>query len=243
MEKDLSFKPITDGLGFHPFSDGLPYAPVSKVASKPQVTAPRATPPAQLSPAATPRMGVGATAAGRPTFAPTAPRVSVPVARTPVSAPVQTQTQTVAKEARPEPKFDAQPGFGYLIKRVVAYVLDSTLNIGLCLGALSAALWRQNVDPGTLINPGVAVLALAFLAVFNWALITAQEVAFGTSFGKRIFGLAIHGSALATFLRAICFIPSAAFCGLGLAWALVDRNKRCWHDVVSGLQPKEIASL
>ncbi len=87
------------------------------------------------------------------------------------------------------------------------------------------------------------MVALLFLCVFNWAITTAQEVAFSTSLGKRLFGLALNGSASAIFLRAFFFLPSVGFAGIGLIWALFDRRKRCWHDLVVDLQPTEIAYL
>ena len=30
---------------------------------------------------------------------------------------------------------------------------------------------------------------------------------------------------------------------LGIVWALFDRKKRCWHDLVAGIQPIEVARL
>jgi hypothetical protein len=217
---ELQFKPLSAGLGFHPFSDGLPYAPVTK------------TP--------TPSTGHGAIAAGPARPVP-APR---PVAR--VAVPTATVAPPpVAEPARPEPllALETGHGFGYLIKRSLAYFTDSALNATLCLSALSAALWRQDVSPEALLTPGVVALCAVFVAAFNWAVIAAQEVAFGTSLGKRLFGLEIQGGGSAVFLRAFFFVPSVMFCGLGLVWALFDRRRRCWHDVAVDLQPTEIASL
>jgi len=99
------------------------------------------------------------------------------------------------------------------------------------------------MSPELLINPGIVLIAGLFLAFFNWAITTAEEVAFGTSIGKRLFGLAIQGSASAIFLRAFFFLPSTCFGGIGILWALFDRRRRCWHDLVVDLQPIEIARL
>lgn len=217
---DLEFKPLTEGLGFHPFSDGLPYAPITRSRAS---TAPVS--------------GTGATAAGRvrvATTAPVVPRVSVPV-----SAPVSAAAPAVRLTQIPAPTF----GFVYVLKRVLAYGLDTALNTVLCGAALAASLWNQNLDPRLLMNPGVVALAAIFLFFFSWALMTAQEVAFSTTIGKRLFGLALQGGAAAIFLRAFFFLPSLGFGGMGILWAALDSRRRCWHDCVVDLQPDEIAWL
>jgi len=241
-DQPIVFRPITDGLGFHPFSDGLPYAPVSKAGQK----------PARL-----PTTGTGATLAGPVQVAPqiklptrpTAARVSVPIAAQtafpPMAAgrPQPVQAQPVQKQ--PEKLLVAEPEFGtgYLIKRAIAYILDTALNISFCAAALSAVLWRQDINPNLMLNPSVVLVAGLFLALFNWALITAQELAFGTSIGKRAFGLVLRGSATAILFRAFFYIPSALFFGMGVFWALVDGQRRGWHDLITKLQPIEIARL
>jgi uncharacterized RDD family membrane protein YckC len=189
---------------------------------------------------------------------PTPARVSVPVAtamnplapsqlqsRVQTQALPQAQVQLQQAQPQPEPQALPQAQFGiiYLIKRIFAYLFDSIINISLCVAAFILAMLRLNLNPDSLLNPNIVLLPVIFLFVFNWALITAQEVAFGTSLGKRVFGLALNGSAAVTFLRAFFFIPSLGFCGVGLLWALFDRKKRCWHDVAADLQPIEIAQL
>ncbi|MEK7692309.1 MAG: hypothetical protein AAB425_14940, partial [Bdellovibrionota bacterium] len=84
MEKDksrdskLEFKPLSDGLGFHPFSDGMPYAPVSK------------------KPLTARKMGLGAEAAGPPSFA----RPGIP-GRPSQSSLVGRAVQDAAREVKP----------------------------------------------------------------------------------------------------------------------------------------------
>jgi len=229
---ELSFQPLSAGLGFHPFSDGLPYAPVVKN---------------QMS------QGSGAVAAGPAKFVaqlpqvskavPSSPAVATPfVAQVPV-VPTQPALSALKEELSAEPLFETQFGLGYLLKRVLAYVVDTSVNLTLCIGALAYALTKQSLSPDALINPGVILIVAIFLLFFNWALITAQEVAFGTSAGKRLFRLMLDGPSSTILLRAFFFIPSSAFCGLGLLWALFSNKRRCWHDTASGLQPIEIARL
>lgn len=243
----LRFEPLSEGLGFHPFSDGLPYAPVSKVSIAAR--------------AAASASGSGATAAGParpvrtpslPTGAPVPQRVSHPLRMPqaqPQAAPAPVWQRPAPAPQRPaeapQPARFAQPalGFGYVLKRVFAYLADTIFNLCLCGGALCIALWKLDLSPMLLVNPSVAAVAALFLCFFNWALVAAQEVAFGTSLGKRLFGLAVHGSASAVFLRAFFFLPAICFGGIGLLWALFDRRRRCWHDLVVDLQPVELARL
>jgi uncharacterized RDD family membrane protein YckC len=238
MDKDIEFRPLTPGLGFHPFSDGLPYAPLKK-----------------KNGSSGPSMGTGAVAAGPATFAKTLPTLAPRKIATPrVSVPVATPTQQQQSAPMPSTSFNsaasavkpfAEPAYGYvyLAKRSLAYIIDSSLNTALSATGLSLVLVNQNIQPEALMNPGIVVLSTLFFVLFNWALITAQEIAFGSSVGKRIFGLAVRGSTSAIFLRAFFFLPSAGFCALGLLWSVFDKRKRCWHDVVVGVQPIELARL
>lgn len=265
----LRFQAITPGLGFHPFSDGLPYAPVSKspVAPKPSSTALVSTRPGNAGSGAVaagpssfrypaPRVSVPVAAQpGGPHQEPSL-QAQPERSRTRLAPSVQqaipTRSASPSKAAVPSPHTQLQAflsetqtrlGFGYMLKRIIAYLLDSTVNCALLAGGLSLALWNQNVNPDLLMNPGVIVISTLFFALFNWALITAQEIAFGTTLGKRLFRLALHGTTSAIFLRAFFFLPSMGFCGIGLLWGLMDRQKRCWHDLVVNIQPIEIARI
>ena len=265
-EPELTFSPITDGLGFHPFSDGLPYAPVVKTAKPPssnvsradRVAAANASVAGSAASTASARaslgqsMGSGAVSAGPATFASSISRISVPVAAPQLPRSPHPHNPHISPRQDREKEREFAPvtldiqhslGFTYLLRRVLAYGLDSAINVTLCIMALSAVLWRQDMSFDSLTNPGVFLLSLLFLISFNWALITAQEVAFGTSLGKRAFRLALQGGPAAIFLRAFFFLPSIGFCGLGLLWAVFDHKRRCWHDVVVDLQPVEIAHL
>lgn len=262
----LSFQPLSEGLGFHPFSDGLPYAPIAKspngkhssATGTGAVAAGRPVYAQSSGAAAITAMDAGAVPANPAPYSPSrsyVPRVSVPVASQAQlpqrslqgPAPATAQAQPAGNVSRAAPTgglaIDASFGFGYLFKRMLAYLLDSSFNLALCGGALSAALWKQDMSPELLLNPGVVLVASLFLAVFNWAITTAQEVAFGTSLGKRVFGLVLDGTTSAIFLRAFFFLPSACFGGIGLIWSLFDRRRRCWHDMVVDLQPIELARL
>ena len=221
--KELSFKPITDGLGFRPFADGLPYAPTVKTSNTPPPK------PAPLLPKRSLSSGTGAVAAGPPLFY-SPQRVSVPI-----NNPASTLVQQ---------KVIINYGVSYLIKRIFAYGLDTTLNTVLCAAALVGVLYKMNINLEVLLlNPSILFLPALFLVVFNWAMMTAQEVVFRTSFGKWMFGLTLKGSTAAVFFRALLFIPSLSFCAVGLLWGLINSKRRCWHDIAANLQPEEFTRL
>ncbi len=228
----LNFRPLHDGLGFHPFSDGLPYAPITKTPTSRTGTGATLAGPIQVSPQILARPT--AIPAGHQTFPMrTAPRTREQIISTP-NTPAASPALKHAQE---------NFGFVYLLKRIFAYAFDSVLNFSLTVIGLGAALWATQIQLDSALTNDSVFLGLLFVLCFHWALVTAQEVAFGTTVGKRIFGLTLRGSASAIFLRAFFFLPSLGFCGVGLLWAAFDSKKRCWHDAAADLQPVEIAQL
>ena len=213
-EPTLNFKPLSEGLGFHPFENGLPYSP----AAKPSVSS---------------TTGTGAVAAGRPAFVfPQQPIAKVAAPTAVAVAPAQIIAKTLPAVS--------ELGWDYLMKRMLAFWVDSIINMTLGFITLAVSLWREDLSANFYLGSSVFFITLGFLLFFNWALTTAQEVAFGTSIGKRLFGLSLDGSAIATFVRALFFIPSLLFFGLGAAWAGIDSGRRGFHDLVSGIQPEEV---
>lgn len=243
-KKEIHFKPLNEGLGFHPFADGLPYAPQS---------------PSQRLAA----RGTGAIAAGKPVFvtpstSPTIEKIkkelesldtlslnSIPK-RPELFAPENSVVKTLADRERPAPTplsveltKTSGKNFFYLIQRIFAFLIDSTFNISVCATILSTSFINTDTEKLGLITPGVVFALAVFLFFCNWALITGQEMAFGTTLGKKIFGLKIEGSGSQVFWRSVFFIPSFLFSGLGLVVSLFDPDKRCWHDHASGIQPEK----
>ena len=106
-------------------------------------------------------------------------------------------------------------------------------------------LW-QAVDPNGLadwLQPLAIEEAILILALFHWSFLGLVEVAFLSSFGKRLFGLKLQGARSAAFLRVFFFVPSLAMMGIGIFWGLFDRRKRCLHDHLVDAQPIEVARL
>jgi hypothetical protein len=272
-EKPIEFKALTDGLGFHPFSNGLPYAPITpqgtpKPAPKPnfesgsgaysagrptfvttqRVQVQRAPIQAQVQSQAQAQLQSQSPSQfqSQAQFQSLSrPQQHQIQARSHTQNQTQYQTQAQA-QTQAQPLLPAQPahyGFEYIARRFLAYFVDSFLNMSLGAGTLFLVLWRQDSNLESLINPSIIIVSGLFLMFFNWAMITAQEVAFRTSVGKKFFGLQLHGSHGAILMRAILFVPSSAVFGLGVLWILLSGNGRCWHDSASGAQPQEIAEL
>jgi len=250
-EKDtppVRFQPLTDGLGFHPFADGLPYAPAGKAN------------------ASSPTTGTGAVAAGRPQFvypspavtaaAQTASRAAVPTLPTLGSSVDETvdrirrelesiQTGRIEQARTNAAQIQAlrsglriEHSIGYSLERAFAFLLDSAFNLSICASILSTALISTDLENLKDLSPTAMIAVASFLFLCNWALLTAQEVAFGTTIGKRIFGLHLDGNGVECFVRSLFFIPSLLFGGFGILIAIFDSRKRCWHDRMTKLQPE-----
>jgi len=228
MDREINFKPLTDGLGFHPFEDGLPYAPANK---KP-ATSPIST-------------GTGAVAAGRPQFAyPTQSLRSTPVDVTAEkirkeleSIQSQRLDQARAMAARTQAPAEITKGYFYSFERIFAYLLDSAFNLSICASILSVALISTDLNSVQEISATALLTVAVFLFICNWALLAAQEIAFGTTIGKRIFGLKLEGTGVQCLIRSLLFLPAFLFCGLGILTAVFDKRKRCWHDRMTQIQP------
>lgn len=145
--------------------------------------------------------------------------------------------------AYPPSEAEISYGFGYLVRRSLAYVIDVLSSASICGAAFAGVLYQSGAQLRDVNSPAVILMAALFLVFFAWALTAAQEMLTGTSIGKRIFGLNLEGRPTEIFLRSIYFIPGLLFLGLGLIWALFSKKKRCWHDVVMDLQPIQIARL
>lgn len=228
---EISFRPVTEGLGFHPFSDGLPYAPIIK---KPRINAPAGATvagPVRNAVSMPPlRRSLGASV---PPF----PQVSIPIVATKMGV---AKTPAVSpKKIESEHPFH-QYGFTYLIKRFMAYVFDVMTHLLVSIFVMGSLIWRQEISSDVLMDSSVMFVGILSLFFLHWGLMTLQEVIFKTTVGKRIFGMVFDGHRMLILLRAILFIPSAGFFGLGVLWSLVDRQKAGWHDRATQVQPVEI---
>lgn len=202
---------------FKPLNKGLGFHPFSDGLPYAPVTKAPQSPPTI--------MGTGAVAAG------------------PARIVLPQKPRPIAKTIEPSKAETPHYGLIYLIHRTIAYSIDTGLNIVLCLGGLRLALWKMHVPFSKILTLETMFILILFLMILNWALIAAQEIAFGTTIGKRLFGLTLDGGAAVIFLRSFFFAISFCFMGAGLLWAIFDKNKKCWHDAAVNIQPEYITRL
>ena len=112
-----------------------------------------------------------------------------------------------------------------VVTRLVAIMIDGFI-LGLITGLLVGA--ARETGGGLSIVIGV---------IYNWFFWTRWD---GQTPGKRIMGLRVikaDGSRLSdidAMLRGVGYYISGLFMGLGYIWALIDEDKRTWHDLIAG---------
>lgn len=131
-------------------------------------------------------------------------------------------------------------GRGILFRRGASFLIDLTLSWILFFGALVFYIVKVNAAFDPLANMRVISILLGGGFGFHWGLVTLEELAFRTSFGKRVLGLRLRGGRFRIFLRAILFIPSLGFLMLGLLFGFFQEKRRCFHDWISGAFPELI---
>lgn len=230
-KKPINFLPINEGLGFHPFSQGLPYTPTQPSNPRPSSSA----------------TGSGATVAGPPVFnypkAPEIrPRADRPQPRRVVPQQTYARTPQPAKVSPSKQSFVIAPplGIGYLSARLVAFLADLIFNVaifGALFGFAFLSLYRDDLNYIGFSTVSVVCTTLVSCALLG---IVFQEMMFGSSIGKRVFGLEIEGTPVEILIRGILFLPSLGVLGLGILFSLFNKDRMCWHDKVSGIQPRWI---
>jgi len=138
----------------------------------------------------------------------------------------------------------AAPQGAGLMRRLAALAYDALLVGGLVfVFTLLLVLVRggRSIDPDTLwYRASLVAVAFAFCGV-SWT-------RGGQTLGMRAWRIrvvALDGRAPSWPRAALRFAASwlaLAPAGLGYWWALVDRERRCWHDVLSGTRVIRAAS-
>jgi uncharacterized RDD family membrane protein YckC len=120
----------------------------------------------------------------------------------------------------------------------VAFVALAAVSTGGAL-ALPAGDLRPEVLVDLLLDASLGRDAAIGLGV-AFGLATALNASLGASIGKLVFGLEIvrrGGAAVRPArgaLRGLLSLPGLALLGAGVAWVIVDRRCRAWHDLVAG---------
>jgi uncharacterized RDD family membrane protein YckC len=120
----------------------------------------------------------------------------------------------------------------------VAFVALAAVSTGGAL-ALPGGDLRPEVLVDLLLDASLGRDAAIGLGV-AFGLATALNASLGASIGKLVFGLEIvrrGGAAVRPArgaLRGLLSLPGLALLGAGVAWVIVDRRCRAWHDLVAG---------
>lgn len=118
------------------------------------------------------------------------------------------------------------------VSRLVAYVLDVLL-LAVPAGALVTMLGKGAHEARPTIG---VVLVLAALAYF----VVLEGGPSGATLGKRAARLrvvAADGGPLGyrrALMRTLARLLSAFPCYAGFLWCLIERQGRCWHDMLAG---------
>lgn len=212
----IRFKPLTEGLGINHFADGLPYSPASKSLKNQRPTrAAAGTPP--------------------PVMRATMPNGDFDLARLTSAVEAAVAAREGAADAEASAHSVPLPaGWG---RRSLAFAADMLL-LSVLFGTIILSAFRFNgFDfPAIIAGPQAAQILLPlglFYVVFYFGYFLVQEVSWGRTVGKALFGARIqYRSPLAALGRAFCFPVSTLPLGIGLLWYFFDARRRCWHDVI-----------
>lgn len=246
MEKNLlQFKPLTSGLGFQPKQDEITERKETTVSPSIGRALSRATvnnnKNAQSSYLA--KETIHTKTVPPMKFKPLSQsaKKSAPL----LSNPLLTQSNQ-AHPKRVEPLFGEDThsySFFYLIKRSLAYLFDMFFNATIAASTIAFSIYTTKANWSMQLSNDLIIVSVLLFILLNWTLVTAQEVVFHTTVGKKIFQLTLMGSTSEILIRAICFPISVLLFGLGIIWMVFDSKNRAWHDLVTKIQPIEIAKL
>jgi hypothetical protein len=127
----------------------------------------------------------------------------------------------------------------YRTRRVAAFVVDLVVSAVAVFGIFGTGAILTGLNIDVFDSRDALFATAAFFLMFHWLWSTIQEVALKATFGKNLLGLSLDGGTGAILLRAVMFVPSLALGGIGILFSLLDREGRCWHDGVSGLNVSE----
>ncbi|VAW72256.1 hypothetical protein MNBD_GAMMA10-1664 [hydrothermal vent metagenome] len=137
-----------------------------------------------------------------------------------------------------------------LIKRLMAFIYDLLLLAGLFMitGALAVILPVFIINDGNAIIKGhpfylinqiivLSTLFLSGLVFYAWFWTHGgQTLGMKTWRIKLISNETDKISRKQAVIRYFAAVLSWSVVGLGFLWSLIDRKKRCWHDILSASQ-------
>ncbi len=134
------------------------------------------------------------------------------------------------------------------VQRALALLIDFSCII--CGSVFVLILISAGIETGSPGDPVVAVRFLLFGGVLFFATLSVLPLLYFTLFhsingqtpGKAVMGIRVVSrgqerlTAGRSFLRFVGLLLSAFPLGAGFIWALFDRNRRAWHDLLAATE-------
>jgi uncharacterized RDD family membrane protein YckC len=138
------------------------------------------------------------------------------------------------------------PPLAPLADRFLAFMVDAGLFVTGYNASFFCLFYRLGIGTPQFPSPFAQRIMVAF-----WASLFFYYQAYflsrsGQTVGKKIFGLKVIDSEGnipqfgAAFARALGYIASSTFLDLGFLWAIWDKSRRTWHDLLAGTRVVEI---
>jgi uncharacterized RDD family membrane protein YckC len=147
-------------------------------------------------------------------------------------------------QPQPKPKVIPAP----LLNRAVAFMIDHAMLLLMTFFLRNIAALLTNVvnNPeaiGQTLMLWMLLSTIVYVAYFGYGFTEGQ----GQTIGKRMMGVRVikrNGKPLGwgdAFVRCwVGYLLSAAPLGLGFVWAIVDEDKRGWHDIIADTQVVQV---
>ena len=127
-------------------------------------------------------------------------------------------------------------------RRLLAFAFDAFALVSLLCSVSLASVQFSEEDR-------LSAEAGSNLVLFAWAVYILASNATGVSAGKFLFGIRVIRSdtenspgVVRGFLRTIAGGLSLACFGLGYLWSLWDRDRRAWHDILTGTRVVQVTA-
>jgi uncharacterized RDD family membrane protein YckC len=134
----------------------------------------------------------------------------------------------------------AQGNYAGAVSRLIAFLVDLAISVGIfALGLNITNLVAQIVTGHNLHWNRSDIVVVIVFALWEFFYFGYSWAASGRSAGMAVLGVRVVGEDGASlepwrgFLRALVFLLSFLFCGLGFLGILVDRRHRALHDLIA----------
>jgi len=144
------------------------------------------------------------------------------------------------------PPFERELPLAPLADRFLAFILDAGIFVTGYNASFFCLFYRLGIGEPHSPSPfaqRVMVASWASLFFYYQAYFLSRD---GQTLGKKLLGLKVidaegHPPQFgAAFARGLGYIASSTFLDLGFLWAIWDKSRRTWHDLLAGTRVAEI---